>query len=252
MGRLDEVARTLYALPPAEFTAGRNAAAKDEPDPEAARRRSAASASRRRPRAPSTLSCAPNRMRSTNCSRSATGLRAAQEGLDRDAVRDFATATPAGDRRPPRRRLASVVAGLSASTLREVEETLQAAMIDRAAAAALQSGFLVRGLESSGLEPVDVSEAVALPIDVEQLEAQTRPPHPGPARSAANSREPASDDPPRNHANPPPSARRGNAATRPPSSAPSARSPNSPRSPSRCRGGRKPGRPRNRARSPVA
>jgi septal ring factor EnvC (AmiA/AmiB activator) len=57
---------------------------------------------------------------------------------------------------------------LSASVLREVEETLQAAVIDAAAAAAVRSGMLVRALESTGVDQVDVSDAVALPVEVQE------------------------------------------------------------------------------------
>ena len=169
MGGLDEVARTLYAQPAAEFTVARNAAAKAEADAGAAK-------TIRAFRKPSAAASAVNTLVRSEPDvvdellAVGDGLRAAQEGLDRDAVREFAR------RRQQviasaEKRLASVVPGLSATTLREVEETLQAAMIDRAAAAALQSGFLVRGLESSGLEPVDLSDAVALPVDVEHLPA---------------------------------------------------------------------------------
>ncbi|WP_345762574.1 hypothetical protein [Diaminobutyricibacter sp. McL0608] len=190
MVRLDEVARTLYALPPAEFVPGRNAAAKDEPDPEAAR-------TIRAFRKPSAAAGAVNAFVRAEPDAVdellavGAGLRAAQEGLDRDAVRDFSR------RRQQvlasaEKKLATVVEGLSPSTLREVEETLQAAMIDRAAAAALQSGFLVRGLESSGLEPVDLAAAVALPIDVEQFEARMQAPASGPPAKRAKAGEPAS------------------------------------------------------------
>ncbi|NEN05145.1 hypothetical protein G3T36_04605 [Diaminobutyricibacter tongyongensis] len=172
MGRLDDVARTLYALSAAEFTAERNAAAKDESDAESAK-------TIRGFRKPSAAASAVNTLVRSEPDVVAelldvgAGLREAQETLDRDAVREFAR------RRQQviasaEKRLTSIVPGLSPSTLREVEETLQAAMIDRAAAAAVQSGFLVRSLESSGLEPVDVSDAVALPVDVEDLPAPAR------------------------------------------------------------------------------
>ncbi|HEY2556486.1 MAG TPA: hypothetical protein VGI08_05225 [Diaminobutyricibacter sp.] len=182
MGGLDEVARTLYALPTAEFTAARNAAAKAESDKASAKTISGF-------RKPSAAASAVNALVRAepdvvdDLLAVGDGLRAAQEGLDRDAVREFSR------RRQQviasaEKRLASAVPGLSASTLREVEETLQAAMIDRGAAAALQSGFLVRGLESSGLEPVDVSDAVALPVDVDDLPApRPSPSGNGPAKS---------------------------------------------------------------------
>jgi len=60
---------------------------------------------------------------------------------------------------------------LSPAVQREVEETLQAAVIDPAAAAAVRSGMLVRALESTGLEQVDVSDAVALPVEIEDFPA---------------------------------------------------------------------------------
>ncbi len=197
MGRLDELARTLYALPAAEFTAGRNAAAKAEPD--------AGSAETIRGfRKPSAAASAVNALVRAEPDvvdallEVGAGLRDAQESLDRDAVRDFSR------RRQQviasaEKRLASVVPGLSASTLREVEETLQAAMIDRAAAAAVQSGFLVRGLESSGLEPVDVSDAVALPVEIDDDQATTSPATPArpskkkPAVADAGPRETAAE-----------------------------------------------------------
>ena len=169
MGSLDDVARSLYALPPADFTAARNAAANDESD-------AAHAKTIRGYRKPSAAASAVNTLVRSEPDVVAelldvgAGLRQAQEALDREAVREFAR------RRQQviasaEKRLTSIVPGLSSSTLREVEETLQAAMIDQAAAAAVQSGFLVRALESSGLEPVDVSDAVALPVDIDHLPA---------------------------------------------------------------------------------
>ena len=52
-----------------------------------------------------------------------------------------------------------------ASSLPEVEQTLRAAMTDPAAAAAVLTGRLVRPLEVSGWDPVDLSGAVAGPFD---------------------------------------------------------------------------------------
>lgn len=188
MGRLEDVARKLYAVPGAEFTSERNTAARSEPDAEAAK-------IIRGFRKPSAAASAVNTLVRSEPEVVAellevgAGLREAQETLDRDAVRDFAR------RRQQviasaEKRLASVVPGLSASTLREVEETLQAAMIDRSAAAAVLSGFLVRGLESTGLEPVDLSDAVALPVDVDHRPASSPAHRPGrrPAQAPASSR----------------------------------------------------------------
>lgn len=52
---------------------------------------------------------------------------------------------------------------MSAAALADVEQTLQAAMSDDAAADAVQSGRLVRALSSNGIDPVDVDGAVAAP-----------------------------------------------------------------------------------------
>lgn len=46
---------------------------------------------------------------------------------------------------------------------RELEVTLDAALADEQAADALRTGRLIRGLVSTGLEPVDLSDAVAVP-----------------------------------------------------------------------------------------
>ncbi|MGO4595666.1 hypothetical protein AB4Z18_17775 [Leifsonia sp. 2TAF2] len=74
---------------------------------------------------------------------------------------------------------------LSPAVQREVEETLQAAVIDPAAAAAVRSGMLVRALESTGLEQVDVSDAVALPVEIEDF--------PAPKARRRKAAEPAAD-----------------------------------------------------------
>ncbi len=67
------------------------------------------------------------------------------------------------------RQSLEVAAGLGhpagASALPEVEQTLRAAMTDPAAAAAVLTGRLVRPLEVSGWEPVDLTGAVAGPVN---------------------------------------------------------------------------------------
>lgn len=87
-------------------------------------------------------------------------MREAFADRDRQAIRELTR---------ERQRLlqkATQGLGLSSAVEREVEETLQAAVVDPAAAAAVRSGMLLRALESTGVEEVDVSDAVALPIDV--------------------------------------------------------------------------------------
>jgi hypothetical protein len=51
------------------------------------------------------------------------------------------------------------------SAQREFEATLEAALADDAAAEAVRSGRLMRALTSTGLEPVDLTDAVAAPDD---------------------------------------------------------------------------------------
>jgi hypothetical protein len=93
-------------------------------------------------------------------------LRAAQDSLDREAIRELTT---------QRRERVSSLAGravtvaeklghpLSEAATREIERTLEAALADSAAAAAVTSGRLVRSLSSVGFDPVDLSDAVAAP-----------------------------------------------------------------------------------------
>ncbi|MET1016187.1 MAG: hypothetical protein ABWX76_05180 [Leifsonia flava] len=60
---------------------------------------------------------------------------------------------------------------MSTAALAEVEQTLQAAMSDDAAADAVRSGRLIRALSSNGIDPVDVDGAVAAPsVAVPRLE----------------------------------------------------------------------------------
>lgn len=65
---------------------------------------------------------------------------------------------------------------VSEAVQRDLESTVQAALIDAGAAVALRSGLLVRPLSASGLDAVDVSDAVALPeVADEAREAQGAP-----------------------------------------------------------------------------
>ncbi|WP_378147307.1 hypothetical protein ACFJGV_05030 [Cnuibacter sp. UC19_7] len=65
---------------------------------------------------------------------------------------------------------------VSEAVQRDLESTVQAALIDAGAAVALDSGMLVRPLSANGLDAIDVSDAVALPeIADEAREAQGAP-----------------------------------------------------------------------------
>lgn len=86
-------------------------------------------------------------------------MRAAFAERDRSTIRELT--------RDRQRLLQEATSGLgvSAAIGREVEETLQAAVVDPSAASAVRSGLLLRALESTGVDEVDVTEVVALPVD---------------------------------------------------------------------------------------
>ncbi|GAB3583765.1 hypothetical protein GCM10027406_28970 [Leifsonia lichenia] len=157
---LREVADELYALPAAEFTASRNAAAGRAGKPLAAeirglRKPSASAAAvnalvREHPDVVDAILEVGDRMREAFAER------------DRAAIRELT-----GERQRLLQKATRTAGAASAAVLREVEDTLQAAVIDAAAAAAVRSGLLVRSLESTGVDQVDVSDAVALPVDVD-------------------------------------------------------------------------------------
>lgn len=171
---LREVAGELYAAAPAEFVERRSAAAA-EADRDLAKeirafRKPTASAAainalvREHPDTVEDVLEIGDRMRAAFADRD----RAAIRELTRDRQRLLQKAT---------RGL-----GLSAAVEREVEETLQAAVVDPAAAAAVRSGMLLRALESTGVDQVDVSDAVALPVDVDA----SPPERPARARKAVD------------------------------------------------------------------
>ena len=165
---LAQIAHPLYALAPAEFTAARNAAArevKDSADLELAARVQEL-------KKPSPAAWAVNllaRQRADELEQLAElgeTMREAQEELDRAQL---------GELTRQRRALVNALAreasglasearhNLTATVVEEVAKTLQAALNDPAAAAAVRSGRLVRGLEATGIEPVDLTDAVAAP-----------------------------------------------------------------------------------------
>jgi hypothetical protein len=165
---LASIADPLYALAPAEFTAARNLAArdvKDSADPELAARVQAL-------RKPSPSAWAVNilaRERADELEQLAelgATMREAQEDLDREQLAELTR-----QRRALVNALAREASGLAsearhnltATVVEEVAKTLQAALNDPAAAAAVRSGRLVRGLEATGVEPVDLEDAVAAP-----------------------------------------------------------------------------------------
>ncbi|WP_431278738.1 hypothetical protein [Leifsonia poae] len=156
---LREVAEELYSAAPADFTTSRNAAASRADDKALAKdiralRKPSASAAainalvREKPDLVDSILEVGDRMRDAFAAR------------DRDSIRSLT-----GDRQRLLQTAVRSVDDVSPAVQREIEETLQAAVIDESAAAAVRSGFLTRALESTGVEDVDVSDSVALPLD---------------------------------------------------------------------------------------
>ena len=164
MASLAEIAHELYALPPGEFTAARNAsaaAAKDRETADAVR-------SLRKPAAAAwvvNLLAREESERLEALFELGAGLRAAQESGDRAEFtalgRERRTATnelvEAGGKLASERQQP-----VGRAVLDLVAETLQAATIDPAAADAVRAGVLIKPFESVGFEPVDLTDAVAL------------------------------------------------------------------------------------------
>lgn len=166
---LEAVADELYRLLPGEFTAARNVRARELRTVD----KGLAAVVAKLPR-PSVAAWAcnalvrerPDQLRQVlDLGRT---LRQAQEDLDPAALRELGL---------QRRRLVAALAreavdlgsrlgqNVADATVDELEQTLQAAMADEHAAAAVLSGRLVRSLASTGFEAVDVGGAVAGPVD---------------------------------------------------------------------------------------
>jgi hypothetical protein len=166
---LDSTAAELYALPPAQFTAARNAAA-------AASAGSLAKAVKAL-RKPTVAAWAVNLLAAHGELGEAitlsSALREAQDELDGAELARLGR---------QRRALVAALArqavdlaqeqgvAVAASARDEVEKTINAAVVDAAAGAAVLSGRLVRPLQATGVEEVDLSDAVAgsLPAAVEE------------------------------------------------------------------------------------
>lgn len=166
---LADVAARLYALPFDDFVTARTAAAKDAA---AAKGQRILAAEVRSLPKPSVAAWTVNMLaaRRPEILRELTGLggsmRAAQSSLDALELRRL------GHER--RQLLGSAVKSareiaeqqgrrISGAIATEVEATLRAATADEGAAAAVQSGRLLRGLSADGVDVVDLSGAVALP-----------------------------------------------------------------------------------------
>lgn len=165
MATLEDIARELYALPPGEFTAARTARVAEVKGDDPALARSIGAL--KRASVPAWVVGQLVRQRADDIGRAltlATEMRDAQNELDAPALAELTRA---------RRRLTGALAregaaiaaeqgvSLSSAALDDVSQTLQAAMTDDAAAAAILSGRLVRSLQTVGFDPVDLDGAVA-------------------------------------------------------------------------------------------
>jgi hypothetical protein len=165
---LTEVAADLYGVAPGEFTAARTAAvkaARADGDKALAtavgalRKPGAAAAAvnllvRERPEDVGRLLDLGVRLREAQAALSGTDLRALHGEQQRTMTEVVAVAADL---------LTEAGGTVGAAARGQVEATLRAAMGDPDAAAAVATGLLVRDLFSSGLEPVDVDGAVAVP-----------------------------------------------------------------------------------------
>lgn len=167
MTDLADIASELYAQPLDAFTAARNERAKNLDDKALAK-------DVRALRKPSASAWVLNMMtahRGDQLREALTlgaAMREAQEQLDRSELKKLGA---------QRQQLISALvkdgvalAGelghpASPATALEVEQTLKAAMADAGAAAAVSTGRLVRALEASGWEAVDLAGAVGGPFD---------------------------------------------------------------------------------------
>jgi DNA repair exonuclease SbcCD ATPase subunit len=164
---LISVANELYGLDPKEFTAARNARAKELRNDDAVLSKQVNALRKPSPAAWVVNVLVRERAKPIEAlMQLGSAMRDAQETFDRvelsklskkrrDVVRDLvaegASLAAASGTKP------------SAAVLTEVEQCLQAGTVDEDAAAAVASGRLIRALTASGFEDVDLEDAVAVP-----------------------------------------------------------------------------------------
>ncbi|MER6513977.1 hypothetical protein ABT158_44670 [Nonomuraea sp. NPDC001636] len=150
---LDEVAGRLYAVPPAEFTAARAAevrAAKEAGDVRLSRDIA-------KLRKPTVSAWAVNRLAQEHPAELAEllgvgeRLRAAWQAQDAEALAELTRSR--GEATAKVARLARQAGGLSAAAASEVDQTLDAAVVDAGAADQVRAGRLAKPLNYSGFAP---------------------------------------------------------------------------------------------------
>ncbi|WP_106816492.1 transposase [Microbacterium timonense] len=156
---LDEIAGELYTLPPAQFTAARNARASDAA-PALAKR---IKALRKPTVAAWTVNLLAREGQLADAVELSGALREAQEDLDAAELSRLGR---------QRRQLVAALAkqavalaeqaggSVSAAAREDVEKTINAAVMDAAAAAAVLTGRLITPLEAGDIEPGALAEAV--------------------------------------------------------------------------------------------
>jgi hypothetical protein len=163
---LAEEARELYLLPPSAFTAARNARRAELRASDRELADEVGALKRASPAAWLVSALAREEPERIDELVALGGeLRAALENADREALARLADA-----RRDALRSATDAAQQLadehdvsaSRAVLDDVAETLQAAMGDAAAESAVRSGLLVRALESSGFDAVDLEGALAV------------------------------------------------------------------------------------------
>ncbi|MFC5834954.1 hypothetical protein [Nonomuraea insulae] len=154
---LDEVADRLYALPPSEFTAARAAeaaAAKDAGDVPLARDIA-------KLRRPTVSAWAVNRLAREHPGELAelleVGERLRAAWQEQDAGELAGLTQRRGEIAGKVGRLARQAAGLSPAAGTEVDQTLDAAVVDAEAAAEVRRGHLVKPLQYSGFAPAPIA-----------------------------------------------------------------------------------------------
>jgi hypothetical protein len=174
-----EAADELYALSPAEFTAARDERARQA---RAAGQRDEAAAIKKLAR-PTASAWLVNQLARTAPDQIArliavgTALEEAQRNLVGERLRELST-----ERRQvinellPHAAEIARQAGQPASqgTMGEVRATLEAALADARARAAVQSGRLTKALAYAGIGDVDLAAAMALPADQKQAAGTQR------------------------------------------------------------------------------
>lgn len=191
---LREVAAGLYAVAAADFMAERTAAA-GRADGDLARRIRAL-------RKPTAAAAAVNALVRDDPGLVEAILDVGEQMRTAFAERDRAAIRALTTERQRLLRQAVLASEQSPAVRRDVEATLQAAVVDRTAAAAVRSGMLVHAIESTGVEDVDIGDAVALPMSQEDGTARTAgaarphrktgtalPADPEPVESASERRE---------------------------------------------------------------